>query len=144
MANEIQVRASVSVRLGNLKYQSPQPAWTAALTTAIGPTPGAVTIPLEGRDFFFEELTSPGIAVFTNIDATNFVRFGLYILDLDRFFPIGRIYPGESFPFRFDPDLFQAFLGSGTSAEDGEAYFRFKADTAPVVVQIDAFEGDGA
>ena len=77
MANEVSVQAAITIASGNLNYRSNPTSFTADLTGAFGPTPGALTISTDGEDIDLSELTSPGWCIIRNIDATNFIEWGI-------------------------------------------------------------------
>lgn len=100
MANEITVNLSVSVNNGNLKKRLGTDRGTFSLNQAAagGPTPGYVTIGTTEESIAFAELSTVGLCVLTNLDATNYVRWGFATGVYG-----GRLNPGESAMFRLNP-----------------------------------------
>ena len=147
MADEAQVRASLSIRKTSgaktlIDYRSSPSAFNSDVTGTKGPTPGALTIPTGGKVVSFAELDTPGWCILHNEDATNYVEWGVYDPDTDRFYPVGEIGPGESAgPFKFSRNFREDYIGTGTgtSSEGGNQFF-MKADTADVVVSVEALE----
>lgn len=129
MANEFNVSYSLSLLNGNSKYVK-QIGFRPSQTTNNGPTPGAITATTGGVTLSLAQLTTPGLAAITNIDATNYVQIGLYISST--FYPFLDLLPGESFPIRLARDIL--------TANAGAAVIRLKANTASVIVTFDAFD----
>ena len=138
MANEVSVQAAITIASGNLNYRSNPTSFTADLTGAFGPTPGALTISTDGEDIDLSELTSPGWCIIRNIDATNFIEWGIW--DGVEFIVVGRILPGQSAgPFQLSPNI-GASYATGTATTDSGNTLRLKADTAAAKAIVDIFE----
>jgi len=123
MANEATIRSTLQIQKGNLDYRPATAAFQVDVTGTDGPTPGAVTASTAGTDIAFSELTTPGLYRVRNIDSTNFVEIGIW--DGATFHEFGELLPGEEYVGRFSRNM------SG---------FRAKADTAAVVILVEAFE----
>lgn len=130
MANEITVNASIKVLNGSLSFNSAPTSYRATQTTKKGPSPGSVTVTTSGVTVSLAALTTPGIAHFINLDATNYVRYGLYIAST--FYPFGKLKPGESAVLRLSDDI----LTANTAA----AVLRFVANTATCIVQVNVMD----
>lgn len=121
-----------------MQYQSQPTAFEPTITGAKGPTPGALEIPVEGEDIDLSELVEPGLCRIMNLDTDNYVSWGIW--DGTSFYPLGELLPGETYTFRLARDLGEEYgSGTGTTGE-GINKWRFKADTAPVNVLVEAFE----
>lgn len=140
MANEISMQVRVRIANGNLKYNNPVTSYTIDMSGAKGPTPGAIAVPTSGVDVYLSQLTTPGICVFTNLDATNFVEVGIKDPQTNVFYPLMEIGPGESYPIKLTRNLGEQYSGSGTGTTSPENYLRLKANTAACNVQVEAFE----
>lgn len=140
MANEARLVVSLQVKKGNIDYQSRPTSFNVTLTGTKGPTPGVVSIPTDGKDIYFEELTTPGLCRIQNLDTANYVEYGVYDPTTSTFFPLGEILPGESYILRLSRNLNEEYAGSGTGTTAPENYFRFKANGAPCNILIEAFE----
>lgn len=140
MAREATVRTSLQIRLGNLEYQSNPTYFTADLTVAKGPTPGSVTVSTDGTDIDFSELTEPGLCRVMNVDPTNFVEYGVWDPALQDLFVFGEILPGETFIVRLSRNLGETYEDTGTGTTGATRTLRFKANNAPCVVIVEAFE----
>lgn len=138
MANEATIRTSLMIKKGNIFYQSNPTAFKANVTGTKGPVPGAVSIAatVTGTDIDFSELVTPGLCRLQNLDATNFVTYGIW--DGVSFFPLGELLPGETYVLRLSRYLGEEFAGTGTPADVNT--FRMKADTAACNVLVEAFE----
>ena len=140
MANEASVRASLQVKVGNIDYASKPTQFNADVAGEKGPVPGALTVTTAGTNVDFSELTSPGLCRIQNQDDTNFVEYGIWDPESATFFPLGEALPGESFVLRLSRYLSEEFgTGVGTSGPSTNSLC-FKADTASVVVLVEAFE----
>lgn len=140
MANEINVTWSLNINKTNLKEQQSE-SFQATMNTAGGPTPGQVLIDTDGTDITISQVTSPGWAWFKNLDATNYVQWGIWEDATTTFYPVGQLLAGESCIFRLSPYFGQEYSGTGTGTSSPGAYtLRFKADTADVKVQVRVFE----
>ena len=141
MANEATVQASLRIRKGHIDHKSFPSQFRATVDGTKGPSPGAVTISTEGTDVLFGELTTPGLATIQNIDTTNYVEYGIVDPVTRTFYPLGEILPGEIYPIRFSRNLREAYYpstGTGTTGEVNALHF--KANTADVIVVVNAFE----
>ena len=145
MANEARVTVGLSIlkRSGAVtildeKYMA---VFTPTVTGTKGPSPGALTIPVYGKVIPLTELTTPGLCMLRNLDATNYVEWGLYDPQIDQFYPLGEIQPGESYVLRFSRNIREQYegTGTGTTAVGGVEFF-MKANAADVVVSVEAFE----
>ncbi len=148
MANEANVRCVLTIKkkdddtgLQLINYQNLPGSFRADVDGYKGPTPGALTIPVGGKLVSLEELTVPGLVRIKNADATNYVEYGLYDMDADIFRPFGELLAGEEYVFRFSRNLFEEYTGTGTGTSTaGANRFMMKANTADVIVIVDAFE----
>lgn len=136
MANEARVNSSLQINKGNLQFRSNPTTFQATITGAKGPVPGAITAAVLGTNVNFSELTTPGLCRITNLDAINFVTFGVY--DGTSFYPLGEILPGEFYVLRLSRDLNEEYIGTGTNADANQ--FRVVANTAACNVLVEAFE----
>ena len=104
-----------------------------------GPAVGSITVAVAGTDVSFTQLTNlGGVCWFKNQDDVNFVSWGMW--DGVEFLPLGEILAGEMYPIRLSRNLGQEYgVGTGTTGA-GDKTLRFKADTAPVDVLIQAFD----
>lgn len=136
MANEATIRTSLMIKKGNIFYQSNPTAFKANVTGTKGPVPGAIAVSTTGTNIDFSQLVTPSLCRLMNLDATNFVTYGIY--DGASFFPLGELLPGESYVLRLSRFLGEEFIGTGTPADVNQ--FRMKADTSACNVLIEAFE----
>lgn len=130
MSSEARVTVSLSVRKGNLDYRSAPTSFTADVSTARGPAPGAVEATGAGVNVAFTGLTNPGLVLLQNLDDTNPVEWGAY--DGATFHPVGKLLPGELAVFRFSDSL---SVGTGSANT-----FRLVALSGTAFVRVDAFE----
>lgn len=146
MADEVQIRQQVFIKSGNLDHQPRQREWKADMTGAKGPTPGAITATYDGTDIDLSQLTDPGWIDIYNQEPEDggiTVSWGVYDPETDRYYPVGKIAPGqgtgmlhldELLQFEFDP-------ATGTGTGNPTNRLRIKAkdgDEANILVQ--AFE----
>lgn len=136
MANEATIRSSLQIfkqssNLTVLDYQSRPSAFTATVTGTAGPSPGVINVTTSGVDVDLTALTTPGLCRIMNLDATNYVQFGIW--DGATFHDLGELLPGESFVLRLSRNI---GLGVGTGYEN----LRLKADTDTCICIVEAFE----
>lgn len=127
MANEATITSSLRVVKVNQDYQSRPPSFQGDITDAVGkgPSPGLVTATTAGNSITFSGLTTPGFCHIRNLDATNFVEYGIW--DGSAFWPLGEVQAGEGYTIRIARNL-----GSGA--------FRVRANTADCEIVLDGFE----
>lgn len=143
MSREAIVRSSLIIRTGNLDYRSNPTGFVADVAGINGPTPGAITVPVEGVDVDFSQLTAfGGLCRLANLDDTNFLTWGIHDPETDLFYPVGKVLAGETYVLRLADDLEQELgTGSGTgTAGPSTNRLRLKADTASVVALVEAFD----
>lgn len=147
MSNEISIQLNLMINknddAGIVYYRSYPTQFNSDMDGALGPTPGAVLVGIYGTDVDLSQLTQPGICRVSNQDASNFVSYGPYDPELDKFYPVGEILPGEFYLFRLSRNLGNEYAGTGTGTGTTGAEtntLRFVADTEPVVVLVEAFE----
>lgn len=141
MANEITVLSGVTITKDPLRYISQPNSFQADMTGCKGPTPGAVTVAVLGTTISLAQLTTPGICVFKNLDDTNYVTYGIWDPETETFYPLGEILPGEVYVLRLSRSISAEYgTGTGTLVPDTNNLM-FRADTAAVVVSVEAFEG---
>jgi hypothetical protein len=131
MADEASIRSSLQISKGNLEYQSKPTQFNVDVSGTDGPTPGAVSIATAGTDIDLSELTTPGLCRLMNLDATNYVEYGIW--DGTTFHELGEIGPGETYVLKLSRNIGD---GVGTDYEN----LRLKANTAACVVIVEAFE----
>lgn len=140
MSREVNVVCSLQVNKGNLSYQSNPPNFTADMAGAKGPTPGAITVSVEGTDVNLSQLTTPGWCRLWNLDATNFVTYGIWDPEAELFYPFGELEPGKGAVLKLSRFLFQEYgTGAGTEGPDTNQ-FRMRANSAACNVVVEAFE----
>lgn len=107
MADEITINASVSMRNGTNSFSWTPGAIRITQTAQGGPTPGYVTIGTSEESIAFGELSSQGVIVMQNLDATNYVRWGFSTGVYG-----GRIPAGEIAVFRLNPGSTMYFIAN--------------------------------
>jgi len=133
MSNEARVNTQLQITKGNLQYRSSPTAFLGDVTGAVGPTPGAIEVPITGVDVDFSVLTTPGYCRIYNFDDTNFIIWGAH--DGTDFYPLGEVRPGESYVLRLYRYLGGLGTGTGTTVK-----LHLMADTATCYVAVEAFE----
>jgi len=141
MANEAQVRCSLQITKGNLEYHGKPTMFNADVAGIKGPVPGAIQVALAGTDVDFGELTTPSLCRLQNLDATNYVVYGIRDPELSQFYPLGELLAGESYVLRLSRDL-QEQYGTGTDPDAPLASNRLHliARGAACEVLVEAFE----
>lgn len=137
------VTSSLQIVQGNLNYQSLPSAFVPTVTFANGPngpTPGAVTISVNGTDITFSQLTAMGgLCVLQNINSTSTIRVGARDKTSNEFYPIMDLLPGESYVIRLSADLGKEELGTGTFS-GSNSVLHCKAVGANAILSINAFD----
>jgi hypothetical protein len=140
MASEATLRVSLTIKKGNLTYVSQPAGYNADVSGTFGPTPGAINVTTTGVDVSLTALTHPGLCRVMNLDDTNYVQLGTKDPDNNRFYPLIRLLPGESYVFRLDPDVGKEYVGAGTGTAGTNNPVHLKAANAACVVLFEAFE----
>lgn len=145
MSNEATINAGLQIKVGEIDYQSRPTSFKGNVTGAKGPVPGAITVTIAGTDIDFSQLVLPGYCRIQNLDTTNVVHYGIWDPTIQRFYPLGELLPGETYPLRLSRYLSDAFgTGTGTIGPDvpgdDNCRLRFKADIASCNVLVEAFE----
>lgn len=141
MADEASVRTSLQVKSGNLEYQSQPTAFLADVTTAKGPTPGAITVAVGGTSVDLSQLTRPALCRVMNLDDTNYLEVGVWDVSLAVFYPLLELLPGESYVVRLSRNLSLEEPGTGSgTAFNGGTTLRLKAHTAACVALVECFD----
>lgn len=140
MSNEVTVRVSLQIRKGELDYRSYPTQFQADASVGEGPTPGLVLATTAGVSVDLTELSTPGFCWMQNLDATNYVTYGIWDPENSTFFPIGELLPGEFVMLRLARDIEEEYgTGTGTTGANTNR-LRLKADTASCHVRVEAFE----
>lgn len=141
MSKEFSIRTSMLVKAGNLSYQR-QSSFTGNLVAIVpkGVVPGSILCSITGTQIDFSQLTTPAYCVLTNLDALNYVTYGVYDSDTNTFFPLGEILPGESYVLRLSRFLHEEYPGTGTGVSASTNRLMIRAEVAACNVLIEAFE----
>ena len=140
MADEASIRASLQIISGKLEYRSQPTVFTADVAGAKGPVPGALAASTAGTDVDFGELTTPNLCRIMNLDATNFIEYGIWDPEGSTFYPLGELLAGEFTVLRLSRNLQEEYgTGTGTTGANTNR-LRLKADTAACNVLVEAFE----
>ena len=147
MSGEASIQVSLQINksdaAGIVNYRSYPTTFTADVDGALGPTPGAFEVSVYGTQVDLSELTQPGLCRISNQDATNFVTYGIYDPETDKFYPLGEILAGEFYIIRLSRDLGWESTASGTgtgTTGPQTNVLMFIANTAACVVLVEAFE----
>lgn len=142
MANEARIVSSLTINSGNLQYVSRPAAFSADVSVANGPTPGAVSCSVNGTDVSFAALARPGLCWVQNLDETNFVTVGVYEPGTGVFYPLLELLPGEGYTIRLSRSVNEQYAGTvtGTGSDAPNNSVRIKADTAACNVRVEAFD----
>lgn len=137
MANEITVNCNLQVVNGSLQYQSRPTSFNASQAVAIGPAVGSKLIATTGTQIDLSTLTTPGMCRIQNLDAANYVEYGL--TDGTYFYPLGEILPGETYVLRLYRRLGSREATPGTGSTAGTLHLMIRADTAACYVLVEVF-----
>lgn len=141
MGNEGTIRSSLAIKQGKTDYSSQPTSFRVDVSEGSGPTPGAITVSIAGTDVDLSELATPGLCRIQNLDASNYVTYGIVDPETEKFYPLGELLAGESYVFRLARDIQEEYgtgAGTGTTGPDTNR-LRIKAHTAACVVLVEAF-----
>lgn len=142
MADEAQVNCSLRIRKISgsviLLDHPHNRSFRATVVGTKGPTPGALTVDLDGESIAFAELTTPGLCWIENNDGVNRIEWG--IMDSGIFHPVGEVLPGEAYPIRLSRNLGEEHTEPGTGTTGPVNTFYVKAYGAPVNCGVHAYE----
>lgn len=139
MANEATVRAALSIRVGNIDYQSRPSTFLADVAEGTGPTPGEISVGVNGTDVDLTAVTTPGLCFLQNRDDTNYVDYGVYDPESAKFYPLGRLLAGECFVLRLSPRIESEYgTGTGTTGPTTNT-LRMQANGAACRVLVEVF-----
>lgn len=144
MANEATVVSSLQiVGSGNLQYRSFPTSFQADVAGNEGPETGFVVATVTGTVVTFVNLVTPALCHIRNLDSTNYVDYGIYDPDTNKFYPIGEILPGEGYIVRLSRNMEEEFgtgtSDTGTTGTDANRLM-VRGNAASVNTVIEAFE----
>lgn len=140
MANEASLRISLQIENNNLKYRSHPVNFNVDVTDDLGPTPGLVNAATTGTNVDLSALTTPALCRIENIDQTNYATFGIWDPEINKFYPLGEVGPGEFYVLKLSRDLAQE-IGTGTGTTGPETNrLQVRGNSATVPVVVHAFE----
>lgn len=140
MSSEVTMNLSMQIRADSIEYRSLPTSFNIDMTGRMGPVPGAMLVTTAGTDVDLSQLTVPGVCRIQNQDTTNWVEAGVWDPEAGVFYPMLEIGPGQTFPLQLARNLQQEYgTGTGTTGANTNR-LRLKADTAPCVVLVEAFE----
>jgi hypothetical protein len=140
MTDEAQIRSSLNINNGSLKYRSGSSGFSADVSGANGPVPGTIIATTDGVDIDLSSLTAPGLCEFRNLDDNNPVKVGRYDSDNSLFLPFLYLLPGENYVVRLDSDIDDEYSGTATAVTGGTTSLRAKGVNASVNLFVGAFE----
>jgi hypothetical protein len=142
VANEITVQSSLRINKGKLSYQSLPQSFQASLTATNGPSPGVITASTIGTDVSFTQLVQPGMCRIMNLDLINFITVGIYDTQVNEFYPLMELLPGESYVFRISRWLGREMSGAvaGTGTVGPTTRIRVKANLLSCYTLVEAFD----
>lgn len=143
MSNEASVQSGLTIRKGNLDYQSRPTTFRADVSAVGGPTPGMLLVTTAGVNVDLSQLSSPGLYRIQNLDPTNYIEYGPFdaTAAVHEFIPLNEALPGESYVGRLSRFLGSEFgTASGTAATGSGTVLRIKAVGGTCAVLLEAFE----
>lgn len=140
MANEATVRVSLTVRKGNVFYQSRPEAFLADVSVGKGPSPGVVTCNAGGTIVSLSELAQPGLCRLSNQSASGYIEYGVWDPETSVFYPFGEILPGESYVVRLSRNFGVEYAGTGTGTTADTNRLFVKGVDGATVVLVECFD----
>lgn len=145
------VFTGLQVRKGSVFFPAGNTSFNCAIEAdpAVGPTPGYILAPPGGVHIDLSKVSvgglAPGLGIIRNLldpnQSSNYVEYGVFDQDLDRFFPWNEALPGEQYPFRISR-FFGFEMGSGvvtTGTIGSNVVFHVKGVGGSVPVFIGVF-----
>jgi hypothetical protein len=140
MSQEIRIQATLQVTNPPVQYYS-QPGVSIANQVGVGgPAPGTVLAGVGGININFGPLTTPACCRIQNYDTVNFITYGVFDAESNEFYPLGEALPGESYVIRLSRHMKTVYPPTGTGSPGAPLSFHIRADRAPCLVQVDAFQ----
>lgn len=78
MPSEATIQNSLQIQKDTLVYRSQPTVFQADVFGTNGPSPGAIIVPPTGVNVDFSELENPSLCRLMNLDAVNFVTYGIW------------------------------------------------------------------
>lgn len=143
MAGKVSVRSSFDIILdtssGRRDYGMLPTAFEDTLNNPLGPTPGALTVPVLGIDVNLSALSKPAWCRIRNLDPTNKIHVGPRDPQTLRFYPMIEVRPQQWVDVCLSAHLFSEYgTGTGTPAPDTNT-LHIRADNAPCKVDVACF-----
>lgn len=142
MASEASISYRVAIRKTSstlvLKNWSQSASFNADVSELTGPVPGSFNVGIGGKIVDLQEITTPGICWFKNMDATNYVTIGVWDPGIDVYYPMLELLAGESFPVRLYRHIQEEYTGTGTGTTGPGNYLFMKAVGGTVLVSVEA------
>jgi hypothetical protein len=141
MSDEATIRQSIQISIGGRNIYRPAAAsFKRDVSTAKGPSPGSVTATAGGVDVDLSHLTVPGLCHIINYSTTDYLEYGVYDSSSGVFYPLGEVAAETEYVFEFSRNLFDEFLGTGTSPAASNNKFRVRGGNSVVECCVNAFE----
>jgi hypothetical protein len=134
--NGLRVTAQLGITAGGTQYQSRPTAFTADIINdpCVGPTPGAFVVPIQGTQCSLAALNGLfGLCRICNLEdktAEPYRAFEYGITDptTHKFYPLGEVWPGESYVVRLSRYIQQdTGTGTGTAPSGTSTMFWFRS-----------------
>lgn len=142
MAREASISYQFNLKKGNLSYSNRR-SFRVDVTGTIGPLPGGVTIPKTGRIIDFQGfIVEPGLCEVANFDETYSFEVGIFDLQINVFYPLMEVGPGEWWPFKLTRNLLEQYndTGTGTSSPENKLMLKGMINPTPINGYFGAFE----
>lgn len=149
MANEITVVSHAQITKRDSDTGVTQIDWSCRPVTfqadfngTKGPTPGSILVSPYGTTVDLSQIDTRGLCRIHNTDLLNYITWGIMDPETSKYYPIGKVKPGESYVFRLADELgYEYGTGSGTSATGPNTNrFRMRANAAYCQVIVEAFD----
>lgn len=139
MTREARLDIALSIRKLPMDERSFPTTQTIDVANIGGPTPGTILVDTAGTNIDLSQLTTPGLCWMQNLDAANYVEYGMWDASTSHFEPLGEIGPGEFYCIKLSRNLGLEY-GAGTASAGSGNSLRLRANTAACKVKINAYE----
>jgi hypothetical protein len=142
MADEVQFNPSLRINKSsaNINYAPQTTVFKTDMSGDRGHTPGEMLVGIQGTQIDLSHLTSYGYIRMINRDTQNTVQWGIRDPDNNRFYPVGKLLPGEPVVFHMADGILgeQGLTGTGTTGPDNQLWA--KSEYAPCLLLVEAFD----
>lgn len=137
MSALVRIQSSLQIKGTVVDYSSRPTNFTGSCVAESAPSPARINATPAGTVIDLSRLTLAAYYRIMNMDAVNWVEYGVYVASLGKFCPWGELLAGESYVGRFSRNIFKEDTGTGHTDPDS---LMVVAHGGNVEVLLEAFE----